>query len=178
MTASRTLAHPVMVLAIALLIVNDHVLKAAMPGLVTGKLSDVAGMMFFPVLLAAAAEQVGIRRGTVAVLVAAIATGTVFAAIKLSPTAADLYRIGVAAMQWPYHALVAALAGDALPALGRARLVVDPTDLVALLALPVPVVLARAHAVGNEPRIPRPSPALRRDGSLCPGRARPIRHEV
>ena len=37
--------------AIALLFLNDHILKAAWPGLVTGKLSDVAGFVFFPFLL-------------------------------------------------------------------------------------------------------------------------------
>jgi hypothetical protein len=35
------LASPVFAVSILLLIVNDHVLKAAWPGLVTGKLSDI-----------------------------------------------------------------------------------------------------------------------------------------
>ncbi|HET7501896.1 MAG TPA: hypothetical protein VFK02_12855 [Kofleriaceae bacterium] len=46
MTASRALTRPIAIAAIALLVVNDHVLKAAYPGFVTGKLSDFAGMMF------------------------------------------------------------------------------------------------------------------------------------
>ena len=48
MIASRALATPIAIFAIALLVVNDHVLKLACPGLVTGKLSDFAGLMFFP----------------------------------------------------------------------------------------------------------------------------------
>lgn len=36
------LLHPLALLAIGILIVNDHALKAAWPGVVTGKLSDVA----------------------------------------------------------------------------------------------------------------------------------------
>ena len=39
------LVSPVFFGSIALLLLNDHVLKAAWPGLVTGKLSDVAGVV-------------------------------------------------------------------------------------------------------------------------------------
>src|SRR5574341_981347 len=46
------LGHPVTVLAIGVMAVNDHVLKAVAPGLVTGKLSDVAGLVVAPPLLA------------------------------------------------------------------------------------------------------------------------------
>ncbi|MFG2060088.1 hypothetical protein ACGFIK_01530 [Micromonospora sp. NPDC048871] len=48
----RWLIHPVTVAATALLIVNDHLLKAVFPGWLTGKLSDVAGMVMTPPLLA------------------------------------------------------------------------------------------------------------------------------
>jgi hypothetical protein len=47
------LLHPVPLFALATLILNDHVLKQRYPGWVTGKLSDVAGMVFFPLLLLA-----------------------------------------------------------------------------------------------------------------------------
>jgi hypothetical protein len=148
--ASRALVRPIPLLAIALLVANDHALKAAYPGLVTGKLSDFAGLVFFPLLLAAAAEQVGVRRGVAAVVAAAIATGLSFAAIKLSPAAAEIYRVGLAGVQWPFRAAFAVLADDPVPAIGRVALVADPTDLVALVALAVPIALARrelrAHA--------------------------------
>lgn len=141
MIATRALAGPLPLLAIALLILNDHVLKARVPGVATGKLSDLAGMVFFPLLLAAMAEHVGLRRrGTVAI--AAVATGTVFAAIKLWAPAGDLYRVGLAALQWPFRALAASVTDTALPALGRAHLTTDLTDLVVLPALIVPVLLA------------------------------------
>jgi hypothetical protein len=141
--ATRALLGPMALLAIALLVVNDHVLKARAPGLVTGKLSDVAGLIFFPLLLAALAEQVGLRRGRRAVIAAAIATGIVFAAIKLWEPAGDAYRVGLAALQWPFRVIAAAVTDTALPALGRAQLTQDPTDLLALPALIVPVALAR-----------------------------------
>lgn len=45
--------HPVSLFALAVLILNDHLLKGAsiLPTWMTGKLSDVAGMIFFPLLL-------------------------------------------------------------------------------------------------------------------------------
>ncbi|WP_199523928.1 hypothetical protein [Micromonospora craterilacus] len=46
------LIHPVTVAATVLLILNDHVLKAAYPGWLTGKLSDVAGLVMAPPLAA------------------------------------------------------------------------------------------------------------------------------
>jgi hypothetical protein len=146
--ASRALARPIPIAAIALLVVNDHVLKAAYPGLVTGKLSDLAGLVFFPLLLAAAGEQVGFRRGVSTVVGAAIATGVVFAAIKLSPAAGELYRAAFAGMQWPFRAAFAVLAGQPVPAAGHVALVADRTDLIALVALGVPVMLARRERQG------------------------------
>ncbi len=50
----RCLQHPATWLSIALLLVNDHVLKVLYPSWITGKLSDFAGLFFFPFLLALA----------------------------------------------------------------------------------------------------------------------------
>lgn len=146
MIASRLLVAPLSLAAIALLVINDHVLKTYAPGVVTGKLSDVAGMIFFPLLLAAALEQVGLRRGAQTIVAAALATGIVFAAVKLWTPAGDAYRAGLAALQWPFRALAAVLGGDALPALGRVHLTADPTDLLALPALLVPITASRGRS--------------------------------
>lgn len=143
MIATRALLGPPALLAIALLVVNDHVLKARAPGVVTGKLSDLAGLIFFPLFLAAVAEHAGLRRGRATVIAAALATGAGFAAIKLWAPAGDLYRVGLAVLQWPFRALYAAITDSALPALGRAHLTADPTDLLVLPVLVVPVLLAR-----------------------------------
>lgn len=144
--ASRTLAHPIVLGAIALLVINDHVLKAAYPGFVTGKLSDFAGLVFFPVLLAALCEQLRFRHGIATVIGAAIATGIVFASIKLSATAGDLYRVALAALQWPFRALFALVEGNPVPSLAKVHLAADRTDLIALVALAVPIMLARRVA--------------------------------
>jgi len=135
------LAHPVALLAIAVLVVNDHVGKAAFPGLVTGKLSDFAGLAFFPLFLQAGIEWLGAASGrsfarSDRVLgVATIATAVVFALVKLDTPVTDLYRVGLGALQWPAHALSAVLGDRPLPGLGRVRIVADPTDLVALPAV-------------------------------------------
>ena len=50
------LLHPVPLVAIAVLGLNDRVWKAAYANDLTGKLSDVAGMLFFPWLLLALCE--------------------------------------------------------------------------------------------------------------------------
>lgn len=148
MTARAALVHPISIAAIALLVINDHVLKGAAPGALTGKLSDLAGMMFFPLFLAAGLELAGVRRAQL-VVGCALATGVVFAATNTIGPAADAYRYGLAALQWPFHALFAALRGHALPGFAPVALTMDPTDLIVLPALAVPVWLARHRAIGT-----------------------------
>lgn len=143
MRPAHPLLHPVSLAAIALLVVNDHVLKAAWPGALTGKLSDLAGLAFFPLLLAAVAQQVrpALRlRPTVAVC--AMLTALVFAAIKVWPLAGDAYRVGLGALQWPFRALGSLLAGHGVPGLAPVRLTPDVTDLLALPAVLIAVWLA------------------------------------
>lgn len=125
--------HPATLAAIALLAVNDWLLKPRVPpdsgaSLVTGKLSDLAGLAFAPVVLSAAiglalhaAARLGARvdpsLSRRRLLGCLAATGAGFAAVKLSP------------------ALAAHVAGW-LSHLGRpARFYEDPTDLLALPAL-------------------------------------------
>jgi hypothetical protein len=50
----RGLAHPFGMLSLVVLLANDHILKPLAPSYLTGKLSDLAGLFFFPFLLAAA----------------------------------------------------------------------------------------------------------------------------
>ena len=50
------LLHPVALLATALVILNDRVLKPEMPGVVSGKLSDFAGLVYFPLFVVAVLE--------------------------------------------------------------------------------------------------------------------------
>jgi hypothetical protein len=135
------LLHPIALLAIAMLVVNDHVLKRAVPGVVTGKLSDVAGMIFFPLFLQALYE-VAAARGSFApsrgvLLISIAATALVFAATKTLPFANELYRNGLALLQWPVRSLFAWRA----VALRPVALVRDVTDLSAVPACAVAVVV-------------------------------------
>jgi hypothetical protein len=144
-TARQALTHPITLAAIVLLVLNDHVLKAAAPGFVTGKLSDVAGMIFFPVMLAAALEWLGARSKHL-MLGTAIATGVGFAAIKTIDVAADAYRVGLGALQWPFRVIKAFVVDQPVPALAEVRLTMDATDLIAVPAVMVAVWLVRERA--------------------------------
>jgi len=100
----------VTLLAALVLALNDHLLKQLWPGLVTGKLSDVAGLVVAPPLLA----LLLCRRAD---LTATLLTGALFALVKSTETGAEAAS----------HALTA-LAGPS-------RVLADPTDLIALPAL-------------------------------------------
>jgi hypothetical protein len=144
------LIRPVPLAALVVLAVNDHVLKAAYPGWITGKLSDLAGMVFFPFFLeglvdlarAIAPGPPRVRDGRV-LLVCTLATGIVFGAVKTIPVANLAYRVGLGALGWGPRALFALLRGAHVPPLGRVSLVRDPTDLVALVGLGWPLFEAR-----------------------------------
>lgn len=75
------LGHPLFTGAVALLAVNDHLLKGLPPGWFTGKASDFAGVFIVAVL---AAVVIGHARP------ALLVTGASFVAIKVSASAASL----------------------------------------------------------------------------------------
>jgi hypothetical protein len=147
------LLQPVTLGAIVLLIANDHVFKAIAPGLVTGKLSDVAGLVFFPLLLVAIAEVASAATGrwqrpdAKSVALAVAATGIAFTAVKLLPGAEGLYEQALGTAQWPFRLLASLLPGGA-GAGGPVAvdLTRDATDLVALAALWIPMELGSRRA--------------------------------
>ncbi|MFU8870652.1 hypothetical protein [Micromonospora sp. SL4-19] len=112
------LGHPVTVLALVVLVLNDHVLKAAQPGWLTGKLSDVAGLVLAPPLVAVLAALIVPR------LPARAAAGL----------GLGLVGIGFTVVKTSGYAAAAASAAWSVvsgPSLVRA----DRTDLLALPAL-------------------------------------------
>ena len=120
------LLHPVALLSIAVLIVNDHFLKAAYSNWITGKLSDFAGLVFFPLLLVSAWELVRNRGPSrTALNVACVSTAIVFTLAKTTPAGSLAFQWGLGLAQWPFRAL----AGDSL---ARVAHVMDATDLIAL----------------------------------------------
>lgn len=150
---------------------NDHYLKSAYHNWLTGKLSDFAGLVVFPCLLISILEwgrfvfrrsrpEAGCkeaREGVAAesrspapewlasrkqVAFACLFTGVLFSAIKLHPPASDLY---------------CSLVEGARAALrlgpGAVQNVVDPSDLLALPALIVPLWLGVSRrALQVQPR--------------------------
>lgn len=111
----RALVHPVWWGSLALLAFNDHVLKGSglLPEALTGKLSDVAGLVVAPLLFAALVRA----RSRRAMLACHVAVGAVFAAIQVSTVAADGWSaiMGLVGTPWV--------------------IVSDPTDLFTLPAL-------------------------------------------
>ena len=104
---------------------NDHLLKGSgLPGSWTGKLSDFAGMIVAPPLIALLLGAG--KRGRA--LAASAIVGAGLCAIDLSPAASQL--------------LERALAAFGLPS----RLWPDPSDLWALLVLPIGYALSRVPA--------------------------------
>lgn len=159
------LLHPAALAAIGVLLVNDHVLKAAAPGWWTGKLSDFAGLIFFPLLLQALCEVAAARRRGSApslrvLLVAIGASAIVFSAVEVWPAAAHAAAAVAGIAQWPLTALAAAVSGTPLPAVSAVSMTADVTDLLALSALVVPWVVG-SRRVGGE-RV------------SCGGRRRPL----
>ncbi len=113
----QALVSPAFLLAVALMLVNDHFLKWVdlLPRSITGKLSDFAFLFFIPIVVAYV-FRVKARAG----LILSYATvGVLFAGINLSPLVSKMVEhlfalVLVPLFLWP-----------------------DPTDLVALVMLPL-----------------------------------------
>ncbi len=140
---ARLLCHPVVVLAVVVTAVNDHVLKGAgvLPGVVTGKLSDVSGLFFFPILLAVllylACRLVRWEPSKQTLVVTAgVSTAVVFGALNLwEPVNGWANRF------WGTHSL-------------------DPTDLLCL-----PMVWLSCRFMASR-WVQAPARRRRRDGAL------------
>lgn len=145
------LLRPVPLAALIVLAINDHVLKGGglLPGWLVGKVSDFAGLLFFPLLLVTlwnlACEGVNTLVGRTHLLAsptstqlvtACIMTGMGFSAVQIHPAVAELYRD---VTHW-----VLSLTG------ATASVTMDPTDLMALPSLLV-AFFAGQRAIARVP---------------------------
>jgi hypothetical protein len=128
------LLHPLPLAAIALTAVNDHLLKGAgvLPGWLTGKLSDFAGLFFFPIAVVAAWRAVTRGRwprvDAAMPAIAAAITGAFMALFKLSPWVCARLPVSIVA---------------------------DPSDLLALPMLPLACWWIAARQRQRQPRATR-----------------------
>lgn len=128
--------HPGVVTSIAVFVLNDHVLKESWPGPVTGVLSDLAGLVFFPLLLVAASELLQRRVATTHTVAVCVAlTGVLFVSMELMPFAEHALEIG-----WDWSRRRVGLTSSI-------DLTADPTDLVALPSLAVALWIGRRRLV-------------------------------
>jgi hypothetical protein len=149
------LLHPLALGSLGLLVVNDHVLKAAWPGVVTGKLSDVGGMIFFPLFLVSAWEIVlALSRrwrgpSSRAMAISAIASVVTFTLVKTWPVAAAeagrAWGLAQWLLGWPYRLL----ADQSVASPTTTTMVVDPTDLLALPAVGLAIWIGIARIAGT-----------------------------
>src|SRR5450631_902005 len=117
--ALRYLRRPLVVACLVIWIANDHWGKSIAPGVLTGKLSDVAGLVVFVGLVALVVElAVPTLHANVVGGTAWLLTASGFIAVKTLPIA---------------NAFALSVARHLVGVAGIAR---DPTDLLALLVLP------------------------------------------
>jgi hypothetical protein len=115
------LQHPLTILSIALLLINDHVLKIYFPSWLTGKLSDFAGLFFFPFIVAAGLGFLLFKSNISQRLIGQFAFSIAaiwFLLLKTIPVANSLTS-----------QFASSLIGS------PSQFILDPTDLIALVAL-------------------------------------------
>jgi hypothetical protein len=121
---STAFTHPLFAIALVTLVLNDHVLKGAgiLPGMITGKVSDFAGLLVAPAVLAWVARVRSVRGW----IVAHVIVGAGFTALELSPGLVSLVERASASAGFPL------------------RMWPDPSDLLALPMLAVSCVALRS----------------------------------
>ena len=135
MRPGDVLIHPIALAATALYALNDHILKEVTPGLLSGKLSDVAGLVVLPLTLLAIAEiTTGRIYGRRALIAAVGISAAGFAAVEVWPVAEAAWCWTWGALQWPFLAGSAWISGSAVPPITPVITWSDPTDLLTLPA--------------------------------------------
>lgn len=119
--AELLLAHPLVVLSLIGWIVNDHVLKERYHNAFTGKLTDVFAMILFPLLVAFVLQRWNERPMRWAIVI----TIVFYSSINLFDVADQIVE-------------------TTLSTVGPSGLTKDPTDLVTLPLLAIPVLLWRS----------------------------------
>jgi hypothetical protein len=150
------LLSPWALVSVAIILINDHVLKDAFGNTLTGKLSDIAGVFLFPLLLLSVLEV--LRRslvGRAAIAWSIAVTGIGFAAVKMVAPVGDAYEWVIGFLRWA----AGGFRGDILPIL----VFRDPSDLLVLpilFASYLVITHNRTRAPEGAPEHEKISPAL------------------
>ena len=135
----QSLLHPVALMSLGLLVINDRLLKAHYPGVVTGKVSDIAGLIFLPILIVstvelgrAATRRSGWRLTDRQLFVVVVLIGVTFVLAKTVAPVGTGVRHVIGAAEWPILSVKSLIAGGSLSHLPAIHVVRDPTDLIAL----------------------------------------------
>lgn len=150
--AGGALLHPLMLLSLVVLVVNDHVIKHHWPGVLSGKLSDFAVMVLLPLflhgLVELAHQKLSRPLSSVAsarwLLGCLVVSSLIFGLPEVWQPAELAYRYGAAALRYPLQLLWALLHGHASRPFVPVRATADVTDL---LAVPMALVAWRVGRV-------------------------------
>gem|GEM_PF-1600467 len=138
LSEARHLLHPAALLSLLLLVVNDHYLKQAYPGTLSGKVSDFCFMVLMPLWLHAAVwitfgprlRKVVEKRTTL--LAATILTGFIFVLMNTTAIGDAIYRVTLGSLQWPLRTAASLIKEGSLATWAPVKATPDPTDLWAL----------------------------------------------
>jgi hypothetical protein len=145
--------------ALAVLWLNDHVWKMDHPGLLTGKLSDFAGLFMLPIVVDGVLRRVGLESRRATLLVTAL--GALWFAL------ANLWAPAQLAYAWTFGALRSLVTASAVHPV---VLTPDATDLLALPMVGIGLWLVRAT---RRPTSREAAPGRRRPGSAARRPRRP-----
>lgn len=150
--------HPAFIGALAVLVVNDHVLKAQWSGAVTGKLSDAAGLFLLGAIGFDLADRAAGHRASQpsARIAVAVLIALPFVAVNTVPHVARAAR-GSARVVLDVVGNVLGRAPLVPDDGARAVLVSDPSDLLTLPAILLPLALGvrlRRPSVGADRTLP------------------------
>lgn len=152
------LLDPVSLIAIAVLILNDWYVKQHWPGFISGKLSDLAGLIFFPLLLVALAELAVMvlrrpwRATRTTFVIMSLVVAAAFAATKAIEPVRDLDEVVLGWLRWlpiaAYRAAVNAPTGSPV----RHEVVADLTDLLAVPCVLAAIWIGSRYRPANQPK--------------------------
>lgn len=149
-------------LAVAVLLINDHWWKGRGPDLLTGKVSDAVGLFVFPIMVLSVIEvvrKIGGRpweSGVSAAAIASLVTFVGFVLVKTVPPVSHTYAAIIGYLRWPAYAARNAMDGSEIPPPNPIEVTLDVTDLW-MLVFVIFSFLYLVHRLTEPVQTPSPS---------------------